>query len=839
MNFPLEIYISHAGGLGDNVNLTGFAAAVRRKFPNSIIRAIVTRQGIVFKDNPAINETIVANQLVFQKTVNGLLHKADIYFDYRYAVKVYFSPRALLIKEVAEYKKEYETAHRKYAYLHEKFLEDIPAFDKLREHFFITALKSSGLSGSDNEQIITLRETDYKAVEKYKGQRYLTINNNAEGGLQTKSWSFAYWAEVNKYIRDIGFIPVQIGIEKDETLPLAERFYGTVQESAALIKQSYGCITIEGGIAHIAKAVGTDSVVIFGPTPVKTFGYSNNINLRSSTCSPCWWRKPDWFHHCTELGENVDKNKVPPCMRDLKPEVVIKAIQKLLERRGLKVSPFLEPNANMDKTALEVSMFQMEKDIREKSYGTPFEEIENDALKNKLGDYQSPESKLAVASLASSIGFKKKILDLSGDDGYTGKYLRQQNNDVIVAGFSKIRLLRASMFNKLKTTHLNSEVIPTGSGIFDYVILSIKVPSNISFGSLLKECERVCKKGGEIILFPVAVKSGLSLKNMRNEHKKPTVKKSPLSLLNFGKKISFGEGIVNKINHITVGVPEGIGDIIWVYRKVKPYCDTMTIVINHTNKQTTGLLQQIHERSVQTIKSFPGVVDVQHRYSFRNWVKEKPHLKDIFNTISATATKANFDFITNSYLEEGVYLEDIDKDLKVEWNMNLPIEPNPLVEKIAGNYLLMYVCEYTSRPDKDKDLKLWSTKEWALLADKILKKKKSNMPIILLGAEFDRKVAEEVRAHLSQLGRSHVWLCIGQPPEKLFYTIKNCQYFIGYQSGLSILADELDIKHMIVYFPTLRQMKDSWAKPQNRTNGNFNYAFFDEDLSEVLKRIKF
>ena len=824
--------------MGDAINLTGFAAAVRRKFPNSIIRVVVTRQGIVFKDNPAINETIVANPQIFQRTVNDLLHRTDIYFDYHYAVAVHFSPRSLLIKEVAEYKKEYEKVHKKYAYLHEKFLDDIPAFDRLKEHFYVTALKSAALYGNADEQIITLRESDYKAVEKYKGQRYLTINNNAEGGMQTKSWSFAYWAEVNKYIRQIGFIPVQVGIESDETLPLAERFFGTVQESAALIKQSLGCITIEGGIAHIAKAVGVDCVVIFGPTPVKTFGYENNINLRSSVCSPCWWRRKDWFHHCSMLGNKIDKSNVPPCMLGLKPETVIKDIHKLLKKRGLNVSPFLEPDTKMDKTALAVSMFQMERELREKSYGTPFEEIENEAIKTKLGEDQSFETKARIAFLANSIGNNKKILDISGDDGYLGKYLRQQNNDVIVAGFSKVRLLRASIYSKLKTIPLDSDKLSLDSGIFDYVILSTKLPSHVSFGSLFKECERVCKKSGEIILQPVLTKSGISFKNLKTEVR-PKERKPLFGCINFGKKLSFGEGVSNMFDHLTVGVPEGIGDIIWVYRKVKPYCKTMTIVINHANQKTTGLIQQIHERSVQTIRSFPGVVDVQHNYGFRNWFKEKMHLKDIFNTIPASSTTAKLDFIANTYLEEGVSLEDIDKDLKVEWNMNLPVEENPLVKDIAEKYLLLYVCEYTSRPDKDKNLKLWSTKEWAYLADKILKKKKSNMPIVILGADFDSKVAEEVREILKKMGRKDVRLCIGQPPEKLFYTIKNCQYFVGYQSGLNILADELDIKHMIVYFPTLRQMKGSWVKPQNRTNGNFNYAYFDEDLNEVLKRIKF
>lgn len=334
MDRPLHLMIAHSGSIGDNLNLTSFAAAVKRKFPLSVIIAVVTRHEEVLKNCPVINyviRTVDANKS--SELMDQSRDKFDIIFDYRYSVGCIFTEDGLKRPEVVAYKKEYEKAHRKYEHSFEEFLNDIESVDKLNEPFYDMALNSCGLEGTPEETYIDLSTEDYNAIEKYKGLRYMVVCNSADGGNQTKSWSHKYWEEVNLYLINRGITPIQVGYKNDYRLPRCERFLGTVSESAALIKQSLGCILIEGAVAHVAKAVGIDSVVLFGATPVKMFGYSNNINLRSSVCSPCWWRTRNWFDTCKLENKKVSRTWAPPCMTAIKPITVIKAIEKLLDRK--------------------------------------------------------------------------------------------------------------------------------------------------------------------------------------------------------------------------------------------------------------------------------------------------------------------------------------------------------------------------------------------------------------------------------------------------------------------------------------------------------------------------
>ncbi len=71
---------------------------------------------------------------------------------------------------------------------------------------------------------------------------------------------------------------------------------------AALAK---AVITPDSYIAHVAKAVGTPAVVLFGPTNARVYGYDGNINLAADTsgCPHC--------HSC--LGPHVPDNYTTEC----------------------------------------------------------------------------------------------------------------------------------------------------------------------------------------------------------------------------------------------------------------------------------------------------------------------------------------------------------------------------------------------------------------------------------------------------------------------------------------------------------------------------------------------
>jgi ADP-heptose:LPS heptosyltransferase len=115
---------------------------------------------------------------------------------------------------------------------------------------------------------------------------------------------------------------------------------------------------------------------------------------------------------------------------------------------------------------------------------------------------------------------------------------------------------------------------------------------------------------------------------------------------------------------------------------------------------------------------------------------------------------------------------------------------------------------------------LWTAQQWADLANTI--SNRSGLPVYFIGAEFDAAVMREIQKHNPRVG-----LIIQPPAAQLFWLLKNASAFVGYQSGLSILADNFNTRQLIVYFHTLRNMRDSWVKPQNR-NDLFRFCYFDD-----------
>jgi ADP-heptose:LPS heptosyltransferase len=75
-------------------------------------------------------------------------------------------------------------------------------------------------------------------------------------------------------------------------------------------------------------------------------------------------------------------------------------------------------------------------------------------------------------------------------------------------------------------------------------------------------------------------------------------------------------------------------------------------------------------------------------------------------------------------------------------------------------------------------------------------------------------------------------------PIKLLYVLKNSKFFIGYQSGLNVLADNLNVPQLMLYLPFLEKMLYSWPKKQNIESGIYNAAIFKQNINEIIKNIK-
>ncbi len=138
-----------------------------------------------------------------------------------------------------------------------------------------------------------------------------------------KHWfSERYQEVVDKLRGQLNF--VQLGSAGDPPLKgvIDMRGKTTARESAAILANSRVCITYVGFLMHLARAVDTRSVIIFGgrERPDQS-GYICNENLFTALpCSPCWLRS-----QCLQHRE---------CMERISSDDVVAAVHRVLGKGG-------------------------------------------------------------------------------------------------------------------------------------------------------------------------------------------------------------------------------------------------------------------------------------------------------------------------------------------------------------------------------------------------------------------------------------------------------------------------------------------------------------------------
>ena len=160
---------------------------------------------------------------------------------------------------------------------------------------------------------------------------------NVGASTPYKQWPLAHWAEVARYLCAQGMSVVLVGgpsevdqvREVEQAAGPSERLVNLagrtdLRQLAAVLARCDLVISGDTGPMHIAGAVGTPVVAIFGPThPSRTgpYGLKNHVIWKQLACSPC-------YRHPTCDGR-VD------CLRAIAPAEVIDAIEA---RIGVEVA---------------------------------------------------------------------------------------------------------------------------------------------------------------------------------------------------------------------------------------------------------------------------------------------------------------------------------------------------------------------------------------------------------------------------------------------------------------------------------------------------------------------
>ncbi len=147
----------------------------------------------------------------------------------------------------------------------------------------------------------------------------------------TKCWPTYSYAELADQLNTEGFTPVIIGGPGDRKLadeiiaaaksPVIDLVgQTTLKQLAFVIRNASVFVGGDTGPMHLAVAVGTPVVTMFGPTdPVRNGPYSgeNTVLTAAIECCGCWQRK-------------CDKNN--ECMTNITVDEVLEAVKKIASR---------------------------------------------------------------------------------------------------------------------------------------------------------------------------------------------------------------------------------------------------------------------------------------------------------------------------------------------------------------------------------------------------------------------------------------------------------------------------------------------------------------------------
>jgi ADP-heptose:LPS heptosyltransferase len=148
---------------------------------------------------------------------------------------------------------------------------------------------------------------------------------------ESKHWQIEGFAQVGRHLLASGFSVAIAGTSRDHArgrmiagaCPGAQDLTGrtTVAGLVALIKRATICVTNDSGSMHVAVAVGTPVVSVFGPTSpawIGPYGRPHAVVRADVSCAPCYLRT---LRQCAR-GHR--------CMREVTPAMVIDRVERVL-----------------------------------------------------------------------------------------------------------------------------------------------------------------------------------------------------------------------------------------------------------------------------------------------------------------------------------------------------------------------------------------------------------------------------------------------------------------------------------------------------------------------------
>lgn len=332
----IRILIIHTAFIGDIVLSTPLVKKLKEVYPWSDITYVTTPAGAsILRNNPNISEIIEYDKRGKHKGLKGIyqLGKRLKYENFNLVITPHRYLRSSVLSWLtgSPVRKGYKNAAASFLYT-----EKIP-YDK-KKHEVEKLL--SFVSGKENKRYeieLYPNEQDVKKInemlKEYEGKKLILLAPGSK--WFTKKWPLEYFNEIIGQLKNREDIITGIIGGADElalnivTGGNVVDFRGktSLLELAELIKRSELIVTNDSSPIHIASAwKDVEILAIFGPT-VKELGFfpwSKNSVIFETEGLPC---RP-----CSLHGGDKCPQKHFKCMLDIKPEIVLNEILKIIER---------------------------------------------------------------------------------------------------------------------------------------------------------------------------------------------------------------------------------------------------------------------------------------------------------------------------------------------------------------------------------------------------------------------------------------------------------------------------------------------------------------------------
>ena len=304
-----SILVRGVNWIGDAVMTMPALRSLRKAYPGATISLLVKPPVIpVFENNPDIDEIIAYDEKF--KGLIGKLRLARLLRKRKFSMAVLLQNAfdAALIAYLARVPRRIGYNRDRRGFL----LTDPVPFDgedrKIHHTaYYLKLLSSAGIPAGFEEPVIYLsleERLQARAVLSALSRPILGINPGATFG-SAKRWFPGRFAEVaNWFRRDTGGHTVIFGSQSemalaheiDKRIPEGKLLLAgktSLRELAALISECDVMIANDSGAMHIACAVGTPTLAIFGSTDPKLTGplaAGHDVIKKDFSCSPCFER---------------------------------------------------------------------------------------------------------------------------------------------------------------------------------------------------------------------------------------------------------------------------------------------------------------------------------------------------------------------------------------------------------------------------------------------------------------------------------------------------------------------------------------------------------------------